>query len=68
MHSQTHYRDQAGAGALLMDGDGATVEELKQFLGTATNNVAEYRGLILGLEAAVRHQACHTSIASSLSR
>lgn len=43
----------AGYGAVVFDADHVSVlAERKESLGTATNNVAEYRGLIGGLEAA----------------
>jgi ribonuclease HI len=42
----------AGAAALLYDESGACVGEILQFLGNTTNNVAEYRGLLLGLNRA----------------
>lgn len=43
----------AGYGAVVWDADRAQVlAERREFLGVATNNVAEYRGLIAGLEAA----------------
>ena len=42
----------AGAGAVLMDTEGAVVARLGQFLGTQTNNYAEYMGLLLGLQHA----------------
>lgn len=43
----------AGYGAVVWDADRSTVlAEAKSAIGTATNNVAEYRGLIAGLEAA----------------
>ena len=43
----------AGYGALVRDTDtGALLAERAEPLGTASNNVAEYRGLIAGLEAA----------------
>jgi probable phosphoglycerate mutase len=43
----------ASYGAVVRDGDsGELLAELAEALGTATNNVAEYRGLIAGLEAA----------------
>ena len=43
----------AGYGAVVRDADtGAVLAECKDGLGVATNNVAEYRGLIAGLEAA----------------
>lgn len=47
----------AGAGAVLMDESGAVVAELARPIGHATNNVAEYSGLILGLEEARRRGA-----------
>ncbi|MET8627505.1 bifunctional RNase H/acid phosphatase [Kitasatospora sp. NPDC004669] len=43
----------AGYGAVVRDGDtGQLVAEAAEFIGHATNNVAEYRGLIAGLKAA----------------
>ncbi|MCJ7826910.1 MAG: reverse transcriptase-like protein [Demequinaceae bacterium] len=43
----------AGYGALVRDGaTGEVLAERAGFLGVATNNVAEYRGLIAGLRAA----------------
>ena len=47
----------AGAGAILLDEEGRKVAELTRFLGHATNNVAEYNGLIIGLEEALRRGA-----------
>lgn len=44
----------AGSGAVLLDERGAVIAELGRFLGHATNNVAEYTGLIIGLEEAIR--------------
>jgi probable phosphoglycerate mutase len=44
----------AGSGALLLDERGQRLAELALPLGRATNNVAEYRALILGLEEARR--------------
>jgi broad specificity phosphatase PhoE/ribonuclease HI len=45
----------AGFGCVVWSVDRGTVlAEHKQFIGTATNNVAEYRGLIAGLEEARR--------------
>jgi broad specificity phosphatase PhoE/ribonuclease HI len=44
----------AGYGAVVLSADRATVlTEAKQAIGRTTNNVAEYRGLIAGLDAAV---------------
>lgn len=47
----------AGAGAIVVDPSGHLRIEDYKFLGTATNNVAEYQALLLGLEAARRHGA-----------
>lgn len=44
----------AGAGAALVDEDGHVVGEAMRHLGHATNNVAEYTALIIGLEEARR--------------
>lgn len=44
---------QAGAGAVLRSANGSTVYRLREGVGIATNNVAEYRGAILGLRAAL---------------
>jgi ribonuclease HI len=41
---------EAGCGAVICDGTGAVVKELCRYLGKATNNVAEYEALIMGLE------------------
>jgi ribonuclease H / adenosylcobalamin/alpha-ribazole phosphatase len=46
----------AGYGALLRDLDtGAVIAEAAEPIGIASNNVAEYRGLIAGLELAAAH-------------
>lgn len=53
----------AGYGAVVWDADRAHVlAERKEFLGVATNNVAEYRGLIAGLEAAAELGAREVSV------
>ncbi|KAL2543125.1 RNase H family protein [Abeliophyllum distichum] len=44
---------QAGAGAVLRSNDGSLICRLREGLGIATNNVAEYRGIILGLKYAL---------------
>jgi probable phosphoglycerate mutase len=44
----------AGSGAVLLDEHGAAIAELRRSLGHATNNVAEYTGLIIGLEEALK--------------
>ena len=42
----------AAAAAVVSDEHGETLDEAAVTLGEATNNVAEYRGLLLGLERA----------------
>jgi ribonuclease HI len=42
----------AAAGAVLSTPDGEVLDEASELLGVATNNVAEYRGLLLGLARA----------------
>lgn len=42
----------AAAAAVLSTPAGDVVDEAHEFLGVASNNVAEYRGLLLGLERA----------------
>ena len=44
---------EAGIGAVIADARGRTIKELKFFLGMATNNVAEYRAVILALQKAL---------------
>lgn len=46
----------SGAGAVLFDQDDKLIGEFKLFLGYGkTNNVAEYKALILGLSEALKH-------------
>ena len=42
-----------GAGAVITDAAGNVVWEGKEYLGHCTNNIAEYRALILGLKGAL---------------
>jgi ribonuclease HI len=42
----------AAAAAVLSTPEGDVLDEASEFLGVATNNVAEYRGLLLGLARA----------------
>ncbi|MEU3988721.1 bifunctional RNase H/acid phosphatase [Streptomyces platensis] len=51
----------AGYGAVVLDPEtGEALAEAAEFIGTATNNVAEYKGLVAGLRAAhaLDPQAC----------
>ena len=42
----------AAVGAVVSDEDGSVLAEEGRYIGEATNNVAEYKGLLLGLELA----------------
>jgi ribonuclease HI len=42
----------AAAGAVISTPDGEVIDEASETIGVATNNVAEYRGLLLGLDRA----------------
>jgi ribonuclease HI len=46
----------AGAGVIIKDETGKTLETIGRFLGVSTNNQAEYQALIAGLEAVQRYQ------------
>ncbi|RKR87404.1 putative phosphoglycerate mutase [Micromonospora pisi] len=53
----------AGFGAVVRDaGSGEVLAERSESIGVATNNVAEYRGLIAGLEAAVELGAAEIDV------
>lgn len=60
-HALTLYVDgaargnpgEAGIGVVIMDRQGNTLFRLGQYIGRATNNQAEYKGLIAGLEEAL---------------
>ena len=52
----------AAIGVSLEDSSGHTVHSLSEYIGRATNNQAEYRALIAGLEAASRLGARHIHI------
>ena len=47
----------AAIGAVLRDAAGEILEERAERIGRATNNVAEYRALLAGIELASRHGA-----------
>jgi ribonuclease HI len=48
---------QAAIAAVAVDADGAPVAERGERIGVATNNVAEYRALLLGIALAAEHGA-----------
>src|SRR5579864_7531462 len=43
----------AASGAVLLSPDGTVIREIGEYLGRATNNVAEWTALALGLQAAL---------------
>jgi ribonuclease HI len=47
----------AAIGVVVRDGDGELLEERGERIGRATNNVAEYRALLRGIELAAAHGA-----------
>jgi len=47
----------AAIGVVVRDEDGIVLEELGEKIGRATNNVAEYRALLRGIELAAAHGA-----------
>jgi ribonuclease HI len=47
----------AAIAAVVRGPDGTVLEEAGEAIGTATNNVAEYRALLLGIERAREHGA-----------
>ncbi len=47
----------AAIGVVLRNGDGSVLEEVGERIGEATNNVAEYRALLRGIELAAAHGA-----------
>ncbi|XP_021299271.1 uncharacterized protein LOC110427944 isoform X1 [Herrania umbratica] len=52
----------AGAGAVLRAADGRVVCRLHEGVGIATNNVAEYRGAILGMKCALKKGFKHVRV------
>ena len=48
----------AGAGIVVLGGDGTVIDESFRYLGAATNNVAEYEALISGLELCRKYHPC----------
>ncbi|HEY7171346.1 MAG TPA: ribonuclease HI family protein [Vicinamibacterales bacterium] len=54
----------AGFGVRIEKPDGSLVDEFSEAIGVATNNVAEYRGLLAALEWARRHEARRVHVRS----
>ena len=54
----------SGYGAVVEDAQGRTVAELSEFLGTQTNNYAEYHGLLGVLKWAIEHNVKRLRVVS----
>lgn len=52
----------AGIGVVFKDSKGAVIDEIGKYIGTTTNNVAEYTALINALEYAVKQKAASADI------
>jgi ribonuclease HI len=52
----------AAAACVIVSSDGATIGEHSRLLGRTTNNVAEYRALLLGLERALELGASEVEV------
>ena len=52
----------AAIGVVVRDGSGEILEERGERIGRATNNVAEYRALLLGIELAAAHGASEVEL------
>jgi ribonuclease HI len=48
----------AGIGVVICDDRGQVIEEFCKYLGTATNNIAEYNALVAALELAQKRIPC----------
>jgi len=54
----------AGTGIVILDESGAVIFEASHSIGHATNNQAEYKAVITGLQEAARLQAEHVQLRS----
>jgi ribonuclease HI len=52
----------AAIGVVVQSGDGELLEERGERIGVATNNVAEYRALLRGIELAAGHRASEVEL------
>jgi ribonuclease HI len=52
----------AAIGVVVRDADGAVVEQVGETIGATTNNVAEYRALLRGIELAAAHGATEVEL------
>ncbi|MBD3318423.1 reverse transcriptase-like protein [Candidatus Woesearchaeota archaeon] len=54
----------AAIGIVLMDPGKGVLEEVGEYIGETTNNVAEYRALLKGLELALQHECTELDVYS----
>lgn len=54
----------AGIGAVIEFGDARAAKELHAYIGETTNNVAEYRALLMALDEAGRHSPSSVTVFS----
>jgi ribonuclease HI len=54
----------SGIGVVLSDQEGKMLAEISEFVGVTTNNVAEYKALIRGLEEAIKLEADEVEIST----
>jgi len=54
----------AAYGVVIQSADGHPVAQLHKYLGEATNNEAEYQGLLAALEYALEHDVCSLRVFS----
>jgi ribonuclease HI len=52
----------AAIGVVVRDADGAVVEQVGETIGATTNNVAEYRALLRGIQLAAAHGATEVEL------
>jgi len=52
----------AGVGVVVNDAEGKVIARISSYIGTATNNQAEYKALITALEYAADSKAVHVTI------
>lgn len=52
----------AAVGVVVRDGSGEVIADAAEPIGTATNNVAEYRALLRGIELAAEHGATEVEL------
>lgn len=52
----------AGIGVVVSDADGSVLDRANDYIGEATNNVAEYKAVLLGIERARANGASHLEL------